>query len=75
MGDPERYRKSEEIEKWRQHDPIGRFHNHLLKEKIASQEELDALQAQVDEELAEAVRFAEKSPFPSQEELYRDVYA
>jgi pyruvate dehydrogenase E1 component alpha subunit len=74
MGDPERYRQPEEIEKWQEDDPIGRFHRHLLKEKVATEKQLDAVQLQVDEEMAEAVRFAEESPLPAQEDLYTDVY-
>jgi pyruvate dehydrogenase E1 component alpha subunit len=74
MGDPERYRQPEEIEKWQEDDPIGHFHNHLLKEKVATEKQLDAVQLQADEDMAEAVRFAEESPLPTQEDLYADVY-
>ena len=74
MGDPERYRKPEEIEQWQEDDPIGRFHNHLVKDKVASQEELDDVQVQVDTEIEEAVHFAQESPFPVDGDLYEDVY-
>jgi pyruvate dehydrogenase E1 component alpha subunit len=74
MGDPERYRQPDEIEKWQEDDPIGRFHSHLLKEKAATEEQLDAVQLLVDEDMAEAVRFAQESPLPTQEDLYADVY-
>src|SRR3989304_3226969 len=43
MGDPERYRQKEEIEKWQTEDPIGIYHKHLLENEIASEAELDDL--------------------------------
>ncbi len=74
MGDPERYRASEEVRKWQENDPIGIYARHLLDDKIASQEELDQLDALVEAEVAEAVRFAEESPEPAPEALYEHIY-
>jgi pyruvate dehydrogenase E1 component alpha subunit len=34
MGDPERYRKAEEVKKWQENDPIGIFNKYLLDKKI-----------------------------------------
>jgi pyruvate dehydrogenase E1 component alpha subunit len=42
MGDPERYRKPEEVHKWQEEDPIGIFRKYLTENKIASTEELNA---------------------------------
>ena len=36
MGDPERYRKQEEVKKWEEHDPIGIFHAYLIANKKAT---------------------------------------
>ncbi len=74
MGDPERYRRPEEVKKWEANDPIGRYRNHLIAEGIATEQELDALDAQAEEETAEAVRFAESSPEPPPEALFQHVY-
>jgi pyruvate dehydrogenase E1 component alpha subunit len=74
MGDPERYRESDEVKKWQENDPIGIYHARLLTEKIASQEEFDAIDARVAEEVQAAVQFAEESPEPAMEELFADVY-
>jgi pyruvate dehydrogenase E1 component alpha subunit len=74
MGDPLRYRTKEEVEKWREDDPIGIFERHLLAEKIASQDELESIDASVEEEVDEAVRFAEESPLPAPEALFTDIY-
>jgi pyruvate dehydrogenase E1 component alpha subunit len=75
MGDPERYRQKEEVEKWQEEDPIGIYHRELLKEKIASKEELDDLEMKVEAEVQDAVEFAEASPEPAPEELFTHIYA
>ena len=74
MGDPLRYRTKEEVEKWREDDPIGIIERHMLAEKIASRDELESVDASVEEELDEAVRFAEESPLPSPEALFTNIY-
>jgi pyruvate dehydrogenase E1 component alpha subunit len=74
MGDPERYRESDEVRKWQENDPIGIYRMHLTKEKIATEKELDAIDDQVEEEVQAAVQFAEDSPDPAMEELFTDVY-
>lgn len=75
MGDPERYRPSEEVRKWQENDPIGIYTRRLLADKIAVQEELDQVDALVEAEVAEAVRFAENSPEPAPEALFEHIYA
>jgi pyruvate dehydrogenase E1 component alpha subunit len=75
MGDPERYRQKDEVEKWQAEDPIGIYRRYLLKEKTARAAELDDLETKVEAEIQEAVEFAESSPEPAAEELFTDVYA
>jgi len=75
MGDPERYREADEIQKWQENDPIGIYRVYLTKKKIAKEKDLDAIDDQVLEEVQEAVQFAESSPEPAPEELFTDVYA
>jgi pyruvate dehydrogenase E1 component alpha subunit len=74
MGDPERYRKAEEIHLWQENDPIGVYHKHLLTNQIATEEELRQQDLLVLDEVKEAVEFAESSPEPAPEELFRDIY-
>ncbi len=74
MGDPLRYRTKDEVEKWREDDPIGILERHLRQEEIASSEELEAIDKMVEAEVEESVRFAEESPFPAPEELFADIY-
>ncbi len=75
MGDPERYRKAEEVKKWQENDPIGIFNKYLLDKKIATRKQLDELEARAEQEVNEAVEFAENSPEPALEELFTNIYA
>jgi len=74
MGDPERYRKQEEVKKWQENDPIGIFRKQLLEKKAVSAKALDEIEAQVEEEVNKAVEFAENSPEPAPEDLFANVY-
>src|SRR6185503_2900129 len=75
MGDPERYRKAEEVKQWQENDPIGIFNKYLLEKKVATRKALDEIEARVEEEVNKAVEFAETSPEPAAEELFTDIYA
>jgi pyruvate dehydrogenase E1 component alpha subunit len=74
MGDPLRYRTKDEVEKWREDDPIGILERHLLQEDMADQDALEEIDQQVEETVDEAVAFAEESPLPEPEALYTDIY-
>ena len=75
MGDPERYRQADEIQKWQENDPIGILRNVLIGEKLVTEAELDVIDAQVEDEVQAAVQFAESSPDPEPEALFENVYA
>ena len=74
MGDPERYRKPEEVKKWEEQDPIGLYRAYLTKNKITSSKALDELTARAEADVQTAVEFAESSPEPALETLFDDVY-
>lgn len=74
MGDPERYRKPEEIRHWEESDPIGIYRRYLVDNGIATVAELDEVDAQALEEVRQGVEFAEASPEPAPEELFQNVY-
>ena len=46
----------------------------LLDEGLATEEELEGVDGEVEREIEDAVTFAEESPFPEQEALYEDVF-
>ena len=75
MGDPERYRERDEIERWREDDPIGFFRNHLVNSGVFSADELRQEEDLVVGEIEEAVEFAESSPDPPPEALFENIYA
>ncbi len=77
-GDPNqgaRYRTKEEVAEWRKRCPIGCFRAMLLKEKIAGERELDALEEDVKRRVEEAFVYAMESPFPKPEEALEDLFA
>lgn len=74
MGDPERYRESDEVEQWREDDPIGIFRSHLIDAGIFSADELSKEEQLVSQEVEAAVEFAETSPDPLPEALFEDIY-
>ncbi len=74
MGDPLRYRTKDEVEKWREDDPIGIFERYLTSEHEINRDQLDEIDASVDEEVEEAVKFAEESPEPDLDTLFDNVY-
>jgi len=74
MGDPERYRKADEVKRWQENDPIGIYHHYLTSHELATPDELEALLKKAEAEVQEAVAFAESSPEPEAEALFRDVY-
>jgi len=75
MGDPERYRKQEEVKRWEENDPIGIYRKYLISNQIFEESQLDELDQKAESEVKEAVRFAEESPEPPAEALFADIYA
>jgi pyruvate dehydrogenase E1 component alpha subunit len=73
MADPATYRAKGEVEEERGNDPIPRLREHIVKAKAATAEQLDAIDEQVKHEVDEAVKFADQSPEPSTDELWRDT--
>jgi len=75
MGDPgTSYRTKEEVEKWKKKDPIERFQSRLLKAKVITKSDIEEIQADVNRELDEAVKFAAESPEPEVEDALSGIY-
>lgn len=74
MGDPERYREKQEVEKWREEDPIGIFRKKLLSKKTATAKALNDIEERAMQDAVKAVEFGEASPDPAPEALFEDVY-
>jgi pyruvate dehydrogenase E1 component alpha subunit len=76
MSDPAKYRSKEEVEMWRQsRDPLTRARGRLLHDMGVAEAQVAAIEADVEKQIEEVVRFAEESPLPELEEMDRWVYA
>jgi pyruvate dehydrogenase E1 component alpha subunit len=71
----EKYRTKEEIEEWRQRDPIGLLEKKLVETDALDEDRIEEIKGEAKERINEAVRFADESEQPPIEELYTDVYA
>jgi pyruvate dehydrogenase E1 component alpha subunit len=74
MADPAKYRSLAEHEVWKARDPIPHFGRKLVAEGVASQAQLALIEEQVKGVVAEAVMFAEASPWPAAGEVWEDIY-
>ncbi|HLI49217.1 MAG TPA: pyruvate dehydrogenase (acetyl-transferring) E1 component subunit alpha [Chthonomonas sp.] len=68
------YRTEEEVQKWRERDPILQLQKYLQEHSLISAEELDQIEQEARAEVADAIAFAENSPEPPLDSLYDHVY-
>lgn len=74
-GDTQTYRSKDEVQRWRERDPVDAFERKLLNQAVVTTEQIGALRAQASDAVAEALEFAVESEPPDASELYEDVYA
>ena len=74
ISDPQKYRTKEEVEEYKQRDPIVQVQAAIIKNKFATQDDLDAINKRIEDVVAESVKFAEESPWPNDDEVLKDVY-
>jgi pyruvate dehydrogenase E1 component alpha subunit len=74
MSDPQKYRTKEEVAEWKMRDPIELIKDRMLKNNIATEAELDAIDVKIKGQVDQAVIFAEESPWPKPEEAFEDIY-
>ena len=75
MYDPERYRAKDEVEVWRQRDPIATFAARLTDDGMLSASDTEAIENSVQEEIDDAVAFAEAGTLEPLDDLTRFVYS
>lgn len=73
-SDAQVYRTKEEIKEWMDNDPIKIYKNYLIENKVLGEDMLSKVEQEVEDEISEAVQFAEISPFPDRSEVEEDVY-
>jgi pyruvate dehydrogenase E1 component alpha subunit len=69
------YRTKEEIEAWKEKDPIPRFRQHLIASGVVTSEDAERFEKEAQAIIDDAVSFAESSPEPSVETIEEGVYA
>lgn len=74
ISDPQKYRTKEEVEEYKHRDPIQALLQTIYENKLATEEEIKAINERVDAAVAESVKFAEESPWPDDSEVLKDVY-
>ncbi|HAO45670.1 MAG TPA: pyruvate dehydrogenase (acetyl-transferring) E1 component subunit alpha, partial [Chitinophagaceae bacterium] len=74
MSDPQKYRTKEELEEYKEKDPIDHVQKVLKEQYKVSDADIEVIVERVRAEVEESVKFAEESPWPSDDELLKDVY-
>jgi pyruvate dehydrogenase E1 component alpha subunit len=74
MSDPQKYRTKEEVEQYKQRDPIEIVRKKILDKKYATEKDLEEIDNKIVKEVEESVKFAEESNFPDPSEALTDVY-
>ncbi|MDR2175289.1 MAG: thiamine pyrophosphate-dependent dehydrogenase E1 component subunit alpha [Synergistaceae bacterium] len=75
VGDPEKYRTREEVQKnIDERDPIMLFERKATESGVFAPNELTAIQARVDAQIAAALKFARESPEPAVSDLFANLY-
>jgi len=74
VSDPQKYRSKDEVEDYKNQDPITKVHSTIIENKFATEEELKAIDEKIAGIVEASVKFAEESPWPDESELLKDVY-
>jgi len=74
VSDPQKYRSKDEVEDYKNQDPITKVHSTILENKFATELELQAIDDKIALIVEASVKFAEESPWPDESELLKDVY-
>lgn len=74
MSDPAKYRTKEELEEYKEKDPINQTLKKIQESNWATEEEIEAINEKVRLQVEESVKFAEESPWPDDSEVYKDIY-
>jgi pyruvate dehydrogenase E1 component alpha subunit len=75
MSDAQTYRTKDEVKEYQEQDPIIKVLNTLQANKWIDEKGIEEVEARVKALVDESVQFAEESPYPEADELYKDVYA
>ncbi|HCC17381.1 MAG: pyruvate dehydrogenase [Bacteroidetes bacterium GWD2_45_23] len=74
-SDPGKYRTKEEVDEWKKKDPILRFEQYLLDNKLVTKKDIEAIEKASEDAVEESVKFALSSPEPTLESAFEDIFA
>ena len=74
MSDPAKYRTKEELEEYKQRDPIEQVRAVLLEKNYATESDLEEIDKRIKVDVDASVKFAEESKYPDPEEAFKDIY-
>ncbi len=74
VSDPQNYRSKDEVEEYKNQDPITKVAKTILENKYASEADLKAIDDKINAIVEASVKFAEESPWPDDSEVLKDVY-
>ncbi len=74
VSDPQKYRTKDEVEEYKDQDPITKVAKTILENKFATEAELKAIDDKITAIVDGSVKFAEESPWPDDSEVLKDVY-
>ena len=74
VSDPQKYRTKDEVEEYKNQDPITKVTKTILDNNFATEAELKAIDDKITLIVDASVKFAEESPWPDDGEVYKDVY-
>lgn len=75
MSDPQHYRTKEEVQRYQDHDPIGRLEKILRQHGMLDDAKVAEISNEIHELVERAHAEADAAPFPKSEEIWKDVYA
>ena len=69
------YRPEEEIDEWKEKDPIASFSAKLVEWGVLSPEDIEEVDAEEVQRIEEAVEFAQQSPFPEPDDAFKHLFS
>ena len=74
VSDPQKYRTKDEVEEYKDQDPITKVTKTILDNNFATEADLKAIDDKINLIVEASVKFAGESPWPDDSEVYKDVY-
>jgi pyruvate dehydrogenase E1 component alpha subunit len=74
VSDPQKYRSKDEVEEYKDQDPIIKVRKTILENNFASEATLQEIDEKINSIVEASVKFAEDSPWPDDSEVLKDVY-